>query len=72
MSDLGNVGGVRGGVGIQLGVTRAESIKTVIKLKLGAPGCQVRFAARLERKTSHPLFVVLPWPAGCARVAVET
>ena len=71
MSDLGNKGRARGGMGLHLGVIRAELVKTVIKLTLGDPGCQVRSAAHLERKSSHTLFVVLPGPAGCAHVAVE-
>ena len=72
MLDLGSEGGKRVRVGLQLGVIRVYSVKTVIKLTLIAPGCQVRFAANLDIKSSHPLFVVLPRPAWCACVAVET
>ena len=70
--DSGSEGGSRGRVGLQLGLIRAESVKTVIKLILGTPGCQVGFAVRLVRKSFRPLFVVLPGPEGCARVLVET
>ena len=41
VSDLGSEGGERGGVGIQIGVIRAEPVKTVIILSLGALVCQV-------------------------------
>ena len=70
VSDSGSKGGERGGVGLQLGAIRAESVKTVVKLMLGDPLCQVRFETRLDRESSQPLFVALPGPADCARVAV--
>ena len=72
VSDSGSKGGARGRTGIQLGLIRAESVKNVIRLALGAPVCQVRFSVRLLRKLSHPLFVVLPGPSGYACVTVET
>ena len=72
VSDSGSEGGARGGVGIQLGIIRAESVKTVIRLALGDPVCQVRVEERLERKSPQPLFMALPGTAGCARVTVDT
>ena len=72
VSDSGSEGGARGGVGLQLGIIGADSVKTVIILALGAPVCQVRVEERLERKSPQPLFLDLPGPAGCARVAVDT
>ena len=59
-------------MGIQLGVIRAELVKTVVKLTLGAPICQVRVETRLDRKLSQTLLMALPVPVGCTRVAVET
>ena len=44
----------------------------MVLLSLGAPVCQVQVEARLERKSSQPLFMALTGPAGCARVVVET
>ena len=70
--DSSSEGGSRGWVGLQIRVIRAESVKTVIKLTLGYLLCQVLFAVRLVRKSSQPLFMVLPGPEGCTRVAVET
>ena len=64
VSDSGSEGGLRGGVGLNLGLIIAESVKTVIRLALGSPVCQVRFKVRLVRKSYQPLFVVLPGPAG--------
>ena len=72
VSDLGSEGRERGGLGLQLGVIIAESVKTVVKLTLVALICQVWVETRLDRKSSHPLLMALPVPAGCARVAVET
>ena len=59
-------------MGLQLGVIRAESVKTLMKLALSAPGCQVQFTVRLVIKSTQLLFVVLTGPAGRAHVAVET
>ena len=65
VSDLGSEGGERGGVGIQIGVIRAELVKTLFKLSLGAPVCQVRVEMRLvDRKLSQPLLISLTGPAG--------
>ena len=49
VSDLGSEGKGRGGVGLQIGVIRAELVKNVIILALGAPAYQVRVEERLER-----------------------
>ena len=65
-------GGARGGGGLHLGVVREESVKTLIRLAIGSPVCQVKVEECLERKLSHPLFMDLPEPAGCARVALDT
>ena len=70
--DSGSKGRERVWVGLQLGAISAESVKSVFRLTLGAPGCQVQSAARLERKSPQPLFVVLSRPEGCARVVVDT
>ena len=72
VSDSDTMGGERGGVGLQLRLIRAESVKTVVRLTLGASVCQVRVETRLDRKLSQSLLVALPGPVGCARVAVET
>ena len=64
VSDLGSEGGARGGVGLQIGVIRAESVKTVIRLALGAPVFQVRVKERLKRKLHQPLLMAFPGPAG--------
>ena len=50
VSESGSEGRERGEVGIQLGVIVSESVKTVDKLTLGAPVCQVRVETRLDRK----------------------
>ena len=71
VSDLGSEGGLRSRMGLHIGVIRVESVKTVIRLALGAPLCQVQFKVRLVRKSYQPLFVVLPGPAGCTCVVVE-
>ena len=71
VSDSGSEGGERSGVGLQLGVIRAELVKTVVKLTPGAPVCQVRVETRLDRKSSRPLFMDRPGPAGGARVTVK-
>ena len=42
MLDLGSEGGKRVRVGLQLGVIRAELVKKLFKLSLGALVCQVR------------------------------
>ena len=48
--DSGSKGGERGRVGIHLGFIRVESVKTMFKLTLGAPVCQVHVETRLDRK----------------------
>ena len=70
--DSRSEGGERGGVGLQLEVIIAESVKTVFKLTLDAPVCQVQVEMRLDIKYSQPLLMALPGPARCAHVAVET
>ena len=50
VSDSGSKGGEKGGVGIQLGVIRSDSVKTVFELILCAPECQVRVETRFDRK----------------------
>ena len=50
VSDSDTMGGERGGVGLQIRLIRAESVKTVVRLTLGAPVCQVRVETRLDRK----------------------
>ena len=72
VSDSGSKGGERGRVGLQIGVIRADSVKTMAKVTLGDPVCQVRVETHLDRKSSKPLLMALPGPAGCARVSVET
>ena len=64
VSDSGSEGGSRGGVGLQLGVIRSESVKTLIRLSIGAPVCEVRVEERLDRKLSQPLLMALPGPTG--------
>ena len=61
---LDREGGVRGGVGIHIEVIRAELVKTVFKLMLGASICQVRVYTRLDRKYSQSLLMTLPGPSG--------
>ena len=41
-------------MGLQIGVIKSESVKTVVKLTLGAPVCQVRVETHLARKSSKP------------------
>ena len=56
VSGLGSEGGERGGVGIHLGVIRAELVKILFKLSIGAPVFPVRVEIRLvDRKLSQPL-----------------
>ena len=58
-------GGERRGVGIQLGLIRAELVKTLFKLSLGAPVYQLQVETRLvDREYSQPLLIALPGPAG--------
>ena len=65
VSDSGSKGGKRGRVGLQLGVIRADFFKTLFKLSLDAPVCQVQVETRLvDRKLSQPLSIALPGPAG--------
>ena len=63
--DLGSKGGERGRMGLHLGLIRAELVKTLFKLSLGAPVCQVRVETQLfDRKSSQNLLIALPGPAG--------
>ena len=71
-SDSGSEGGESGGVRLYLGVIRAELVKTVVKLTLGALLFQVRVEMSLDIKLSQPLLMAIPKPAGCSRVGVET
>ena len=53
VSYSGSKCGKRGRVGLQLGLIRAELVKTLFKLSLGDPVCQVRVETRLvDRKSS--------------------
>ena len=63
--DLGSEGGKRGRVGIQLGVIRVDLVKTLFKLSLVDPVCQVWVETSLvDRKLSQPLLIALPGPEG--------
>ena len=65
VSDSGIKGGERGELGLHIWVIRAELVKTLFKLSLGAPVCQVRVETRLvDSKFSQPLLIALPGPAG--------
>ena len=53
VSGLVSKGGKRGGVGLHIQLIRAELVKTLFKLSLGAPVCCVRVETRLvDRKSS--------------------
>ena len=52
--NLVSKGGKRGGVGLHLQLIRAELVKTLFKLSLGDPVCQVLVETRLDRKSSQP------------------
>ena len=71
--DFGSKGGERCGVRLQLGVIRAELVKTLFRLSLGASVFQLLVETRLvDRKLSQTLLIALPGPVGRSCVAVKT
>ena len=65
MLDSVSKGGERGGVGIQLEVIRAELVKTLFKLSLGALVFQVQVETCLvDTKLSQILLIDILGPAG--------
>ena len=73
VSDSVSKGGIGGGVGLQLGVIRAELVKSLFRLSLGALVFQLLVETRLvDRKLSQTLLIALPGPVGRSCVAVKT